>query len=300
MNKTTTTPIANAVSELGSSSSSAMFLSDQLEAYLDVVEMELDGRVQRLVDLRSLHAKLGVKRDFTDWVKSALINSKSIEGVDFSHLVREVRRERGATQRHDYYASFEVTKIIAARSNADQSIDICRWLVRVEEQVRINEQERLANRTEIDVARDYLKLAQKYVIALEEKEALIAEKAANFQVPRPHVEPALEGISIRGIKSQIAPYLSEKVIVQVLKFFGQVRTPVQYGAHENAVKLPFAREGVEEMIQRFIEEALPQSRISFSRKSVVLKHDCLLGDEAQVSREDAIEYLGYTEEDFVD
>ena len=111
--------------------SKPMFLSDQFEAYLKVVEMELDGRVQRLVDLRSLHEKLGVKRDFTHWVKDALTNSKSSEGVDYSHVVRDVRREHGATQRHDYYASFETTKIIAARSNTDHSIDICKWLDRL-------------------------------------------------------------------------------------------------------------------------------------------------------------------------
>ena len=308
MNKMTTTPVADAVAEIGSPSAKPMFLSDQFEAYLDVSEMELDGRTQRLVSLRSLHEKLGVKRQFTQWVKDALTNSRSAEGVHFSQVTRDltVPHSSGGTQRvkqHDYYACFEKTKIIAARSDAENSLDICEWLVRVEDQVRADH---AAPATTLALPRDYasalraladkheaLQLAQS---RLEETEATLA---ASVLVPRPRYEEnVVEGIALQNIKRTIAPYLSVKVIAHVLKYYGQKRTFVQFGQHENAVVKPFARAGVEQAISQFLEEA--ERRISFSRKSVVMKHDCLLGDEAQVSREDAIEHLGYAEEDFVD
>ena len=272
-----------------------MFLSDQFEAYLKVVEMELDGRVQRLVDLRSLHEKLQVKRDFTHWVKDALANSKSSEGVDYSHVVRDVRRERGATQRHDYYATFETTKIIAARSNTDHSIDICKWLVRVEEQAR-QQTTPAPQISRLEVARELVAALEREEAAREEAARLTHTIASNVLTPRPAYKENAEGIALQRIKREIAPYLSVKVIAHVLKHFGQKRTYVQYGDHENQVVKPFVREGVENAITQFLDQA--ERRVSYSRKSVVLTHDCLLGDEAMVSAEDAVEYLGYSPDDF--
>jgi len=121
---------------------------------------------------------------------------------------------------------------------------------------------------------------------------------ASFMVPRPTMDSTKEGIAIRDVKNQIAPYLSEKVIELALKWYEQPKTLVRYGAGEKAVVCPFAKDGVEGHIERFLREA--EKRVSFSRKCVVLTHDCLLGNEARVVKEDAIEYLGYTEGDFED
>ena len=116
---------------------------DQREAYLDIDKRELNGRAQRLVSLRSLHKKLGVDCDFAHWAKHALTNSKSIDGVDFLHVVRTnfMRIAQGPhqgeiqkTSLYNYYVSFEKAKIIAAESGNTNSADGCEWLVRVEKQ----------------------------------------------------------------------------------------------------------------------------------------------------------------------
>ena len=276
-------------------SSEPMFLSDQFEAYLKIAEMELDGRVQRLVDLRSLHEKLGVKRDFTHWVKDALTNSKSTEGVDFSHVVRDVRRERGATQRHDYYASFEVTKIIAARSNTDSSIDICRWLVRVEEQVRAK-QVAAPQLSRLEMARELVAALEREEAAREEAARLTHTIASNTLYPKVEPEPNKAHISIRDIKREFAPYLAEPKIRLVLRFYGQGRTRFQFGSHENAAFQTFQREGLEEVFSRFLEDAT--IRISSTKSSVIIDHECFDSETARISREVAIEHLGFFEEDF--
>ena len=287
--------------------SKPMFLSDQFEAYLKVVEMELDGRVQRLVDLRSLYEKLGVRDNYRDWAPRSLTNSRSVEGVHYSPRVdpRTVPHSSGRSQRKeskDYFVCFEKAKIIAARSDAENSLDICEWLVRVEEQVR---QQTASNapQSRIELARQLARTSSELVATLEREEVLSASVnrlshtiASNVLTPRPAFEENAEGIALQRIKREIAPYLSVKVIAHVLKHFGQKRTYVQYGDHENQVVKPFVREGVENAITQFLDQA--ERRVSYSRKSVVLTHDCLLGDEAMVSAEDAVEYLGYSPDDF--
>ena len=143
---------------------------------------------------------------------------------------------------------------------------------------------------------DEEEVAQLYLAAIQEKKRLQRQIASSVLTPRPTFEENAEGIALQRIKREIAPYLSIKVIAHVLKHFGQKRTFVQYGEHENQVVKPFVREGVEYAIKQFLEQA--DYRISYSRKTVVLTHDCLLGDEAQVSAEDAIAHLGYAPADF--
>jgi prophage antirepressor-like protein len=152
--------------------------------------------------------------------------------------------------------------------------------------------------TELERVKLLVEMTQKYYETLQIAEAQKAKMDAVYMVPRLRLEASQEGIAIRSVKTRIAPFLSEKVIELVLKWYEQPKTLVQYGSAEGAVVRPFARNGVEEIVDRFISEAV--KRVSFSRKCVVLEHDCLLGNEARITKEDAIEYLGYTDSDFED
>ena len=305
------TAVSTAVQEVVTTEQ-PMFLSDQFEAYLTLVESEKDGKRQKLVDLSSLHQALEIKSDFTHWAK------RSLEDVgEDHHVVDDVveRPQGGTTVKHVYLVTMETAKLIAARSRSAASLRICKWLVAVEEEARRRVE------AELEVARaappkerliTSIEVARSLLTALEAQQAAEIEAAtqqaiaaaatqriaSNVLIPRPQYEEATAGIPLTAIKRDIAPYLSIVVIRNILKYYGQKRTFVQFAPHENAVVKPFAREGVELAIQQFLEEA--EQRISFSRKTVVLKHDCLVGDEAQVSREDAIQYLGFTAEQFED
>ena len=284
-----------------------MFLSEQFEAYLKVVEMELDGRVQRLVDLRSLHEKLGVRDNYRDWAPRSLTNSRSVEGVHYSPRVdpRAVPHSSGRAQKQvskDYYVCFEKAKIIAARSNAENSLDICEWLVRVEEQAR---QTHTAS-----PALSRIELLEMALVAERRAEAerqraddamhkalgLETKIATNTLYPKVAPEPGKAHISIKDIKAEYAPYLSEPKIRLVLRFYGQGRTRFQFGAHENAFFQTFQRAGLEEVFDEFLKDC--QHRMSGSRTSVILDHECFDGETARVPKNLAIEHLGYAEDDF--
>ena len=239
------------------------------------------------VNARDLHAFLEAGKTFSEWIKDRIAQYGFVEGQDYAVTNSKTGIRRNVTQR-DYHISLDMAKELAMVERNDKGREARKYFIQCEKQLR----------GQVAIPQDEEEVARLYLAAVQEKKRLQQRIAANVLVPRPAVEETAEGIALQNIKRTIAPYLSVKVIAHVLKYFGQKRAIVQYGQHENAVVKPFVREGIEQAIQQFLAEAA--KRISFSRKSVVLTHDCLLGDEAQVPREDAIQYLGYTADQFED
>ena len=120
--------------------------------------------------------------------------------------------------------------------------------------------------------------------------------ATSTLYPKVAPEPGKAHISIKDIKAEYAPYLSEPKIRLVLRFYGQGRTRFQFGAHENASFQTFQRAGLEEVFDEFLKDC--QHRVRGSRTSVILDHECFDGETARVPKNLAIEHLGYAEDDF--
>ena len=256
-----------------------------------VTQTALGDDAVATVNARDLHAFLEVGKVFSEWIKDRIAQYGFVEGQDYAVEVPvpENQTGRGGDRRsRDYHISLDMAKELAMVERNEKGREARKYFIQCEKQLR----------SQVAIPQDEEEVARLYLAAVQEKKRLQQRIAANVLVPRPAVEETAEGIALQNIKRTIAPYLSVKVIAHVLKYFGQKRAIVQFGQHENAVVKPFVREGIEQAIQQFLTEAV--KRISFSRKSVVLTHDCLLGDEAQVSREDAIQYLGYTAEQFED
>ena len=266
--------------------------------------VQLNGETVETVNARDLHERLEVRKDFSDWAKSQIERAGLIENEDYVRMPAPSARadttnhqvgiypQKGENlsvgrPRIDYFLSLEAAKHIAMMASSPVGRAVREYFI---------ECERRARSAPVALPMDEEEVAQLYLAAIQEKKRLQRQIASNVLIPRPTFEENAEGIALQRIKREIAPYLSIKVISHVLKQFGQKRTFVQYGEHENQVVKPFVREGVEYAIKQFLEQA--DYRISYSRKTVVLTHDCLLGDEAPVSAEDAIAHLGYAPADF--
>ena len=283
--------------------SKPMFLSEQFEAYLNLFDADNGGRVQRCVDAQELHQKLGVGKDFTSWIKVRIGQEELVDGVDFNHTqTGVVRTGRGTTNKSVYTLTLETAKIIAAMERNETGRKIRKWLVRVEEQAR---QTHTAS-----PALSRIELLEMALVAERRAEAerqraddamhkalgLETKIATSTLYPKVAPEPGKAHISIKDIKAEYAPYLSEPKIRLVLRFYGQGRTRFQFGAHENASFQTFQRAGLEEVFDEFLKDC--QHRVSGSRTSVILDHECFDGETARVPKNLAIEHLGYAEDDF--
>jgi phage regulator Rha-like protein len=148
----------------------------------------------------------------------------------------------------------------------------------------------------IELLRLALAAEERAELARAEADKALKTIADNRLYPRVSPEAGRQHISIKDIKAQYAPYLSEPKIRLALRWYGQGRTHFQFGPHENASLTTFQREGLEEVFRMFLSEAT--QRVSGSGTSVIIDHECFDGETSRVPKDIAIECLGWQEGDF--
>lgn len=65
------------------------------------------------VNARDLHKWLESKQDFSTWIKKRIKQCRFIENIDFISLHEKVEREIGASNRIEYFISFDMSKHLA-------------------------------------------------------------------------------------------------------------------------------------------------------------------------------------------
>ena len=279
------------------------FLTDQFEAYLKLFNADIGGRQQRCVDAEELHEKLGVGKTFTEWVKTRISQEQFEEGADFTHSRLGVRGIRGATEKSVYTLTLESAKIIAAMERNDAGRRIRKWLVRVEDEVSQQASQLAIPQSRIELLEMALAAErraeeerQRADVAMEQALGMKRKIDSSVLLQKVAPEPGKVHISIKDIKAEFAPYLAEPKIRLVLRFYGQGRTRFQFGTHENANFPTFQRAGLDEVFDRFREDA--SMRISSSKNSVIIDHECFDGETSRVPKDVAIARLGYAAEQF--
>lgn len=76
---------------------------------------EKDGR--KAVNARELHAFLGSKQEFANWIKSRIEKYGFVENQDYSSFDNIVKRENGATVRKEYALSLDMAKELSMVEN---------------------------------------------------------------------------------------------------------------------------------------------------------------------------------------
>lgn len=92
-----------------------------IAAIVPVIPGSIGGNQTHIVSARALHAALGVKRDFTTWIKDRIRRYGFVEGVDYvvvENLTSPVLGRSKSRQRveHDYLISLNMGKETAART----------------------------------------------------------------------------------------------------------------------------------------------------------------------------------------
>lgn len=140
------------------------------------------------VDARTLHGRLGVKKDFSDWWKVQTTRLRLEDGKDF--LPFEGEKQHG--NRKDFIVSMEMAKHIAMLSDTDKGFEVRDYFIKIEErfwklQKRILEQKatsewQLARETGKIKRRDLTDAIAPFIIySLEQKSKGTANNAySNF------------------------------------------------------------------------------------------------------------------------
>ncbi|WP_080097916.1 antA/AntB antirepressor family protein [Salmonella enterica] len=111
-----------------------------IAALVPVIPGSIGGNQAHIVSARALHKALGVKRDFTTWIKDRIKRYCFIDGVDYvvvENLTSPVLGRSKSRQRveHDYLITLNMGKEIAMVERSEQGRSIRRYFIKCEEEL---------------------------------------------------------------------------------------------------------------------------------------------------------------------
>jgi phage anti-repressor protein len=171
---------------------------DALQTGLQGAEMKelvvMDETGNQTVSARELHLKLGVGRDFSNWIKDRIEKYGFLEGKDYQKRSPNLASgQNGGQNRIDYFFTLSAAKELAMVENNDRGRAIRQYLIKVEE--AWNTPELVAARA-LKWADSQLKLKDARIAEIEwKKEALqirLSEAQKWYSVKRVLIETGKE------------------------------------------------------------------------------------------------------------
>ncbi|EBX7464769.1 antA/AntB antirepressor family protein [Salmonella enterica subsp. enterica serovar Bareilly] len=113
---------------------------DNFAEIIPVISGVIGSQKTGTVSARALHAALGVKRDFTTWIKDRIKRYCFIEGVDYVVVENLSSPKRGSSKsrqqtEHDYLISLNMGKETAMVERTEQGRAVRRYFIRCEEEL---------------------------------------------------------------------------------------------------------------------------------------------------------------------
>jgi phage anti-repressor protein len=102
---------------------------------LIVIETKQIGNEEiNSVDARDLHSRLGVKKDFSNWIKYNIEKLNLIEGTDFSTVAK--KGEGGKFAATEYILTLDVSKHIAMMTNTATAHEVRTYFIEFEKKAK--------------------------------------------------------------------------------------------------------------------------------------------------------------------
>ena len=106
-------------------------MSNVLDMNNELIKVEVNDKMEQVVSARELHKGLGLKKQFTDWVKQ---NFKMfIENEDFMFTPRSVNMPNGGTKEvRDYIITVSMAKELAMMSKSEKGKQYRKYFIELE------------------------------------------------------------------------------------------------------------------------------------------------------------------------
>jgi phage anti-repressor protein len=265
---------------------------------IPVSNQVLNGTPTQTINARDLHEFLEMEKKFSDWIKDQIVRARLVEGIDYIAITvnpKEGKNPLGGRPKKEYHVTTDAAKDIGMISGSEKGIEVRNYFKECERLAKIAFQNKAA-KTEIELAEERLAETQRLIDSLKEKEALkrIIDNHTLFGKSNP-LDSQLDAVSLKDIKESYG-WMPKGRIRQVLMHYEHPETIFNV-PNSKITKSMFIEDGIDEVLECFYNEA--DKFISRSKQSLVLNHDCLLGSPIRIPKEIAIEYLEYSEEDFI-
>ena len=110
---------------------------------IPVFDGSISNEKTLLCDARELHLFLGVRKDFSSWIRERIADYGFIENEDFILLTHfgEQRKGRGGHNRKDYHLTIHTAKELAMVERNDKGRQIRRYFIECERKLKQQREE---------------------------------------------------------------------------------------------------------------------------------------------------------------
>lgn len=158
-------------------------MSDLIQAY----QGTLAGQSAILTNARDLHAFLGLKSQFGNWIQSRIKQYGFAEGVDFVSVNKTLKRAVGGTTAIDYRLSLDMAKELAMVERTERGREARRYFIECERQLQAGSAPRLSAPEQVPITAAAFERLLGQTIMLTGAEYLALKIDA--ERPRTHAKP---------------------------------------------------------------------------------------------------------------
>jgi len=140
---------------------------------IPLTDSEIGGATVQTVNARTLHDELGVKKDFSDWIKVQIKRAMLVENRDFVVLHQKGENPTGGRPGLEYHVTLEAGKHIGMLSGTAKGREVREYFIECERRVKSTAVALTPTQT--------LLLAAQRLVELEEQQQRQAIEIAQLQ-----------------------------------------------------------------------------------------------------------------------
>lgn len=108
-------------------------MGNQLANIINIGEDVIGGESIQTVNARQLHTGLGVKKDFSNWIKAQILRARLVENRDFALVAQKGEQlPSGAKHLIEYHLTIESAKHIAMMSGTEKGFEVREYFLECE------------------------------------------------------------------------------------------------------------------------------------------------------------------------
>lgn len=113
---------------------------------IPIKDSNINGEVVQTVNARELHGYLGIRKDFSDWIKVQIERARLVEGLNYCTQAIEKSNPFSGGRviaRIEYHVTLDSAKHIAMMSGADKGVEVRDYFIECERKAKTQQAFRL-------------------------------------------------------------------------------------------------------------------------------------------------------------